>query len=352
MIVQLLLKKLLHIPCPAPTHEAGMRDVLEQECRNAGLHWQRDAVGNLLIRLERGACSCPPIVFLAHMDHPAGELVAASEIEVLGGLPSQGLTEIAWESAGERLHPVECITRGTQRFLRLEYPSRLPIGTPFRPALERFRQTKKTLSGWAMDDQAGVAAILSAFITLAHSDRPCKAWALFTRAEEIGFLGAIQAFRAGMVPKDAAIVSVEASAQRPNAVLGGGVIVRTGDRRSCFDPALTAWLLSTAHRLQHDDPSFLVQRALMDGGACEATAAQALGWRAAGLSLPLGNYHNRGPRGRLAPERIHADDLQGASTLITAAIASWPQACLDQRDSELIDHILAQAPRQVSEKTQ
>ena len=325
-----------------------MRDFLEQECRNAGLNWQRDAVGNLLIRLERGECSCPPIVFMAHMDHPAGELVAANEIEVLGGLPNEGLAEISWESAGESVQPVECMTRGTQRFLRLDVPSKLPLGTPFRPALVRFRRSKAILNGWAMDDQAGVAAILSAFITLAHSDRPCQAWALFTRAEEIGFLGAIHAFRAGVLPKDAVIVSVEASAQRPNAVLGGGVIVRTGDRRSCFDPALIAWLLSTARRLQGDDPSFHFQRALMDGGACESTAAQALGWRTAGLSLPLGNYHNRGPKGRLAPERIHADDLQGASALITAAIEAWPQASLDVCDSALIDRILAQAPRRVT----
>ena len=199
-----------------------------------------------------------------------------------------------------------------------------------------------------MDDQAGVAAILNAFVNVAQCDRPCRAWALFTRAEEIGFIGAIQAFREGIVPKHAVIVSVEASAQRPNAVLGGGVIVRTGDRRSCFDPALIAWLLSTATALQRENPSFHFQRALMDGGACEATAAQALGWRAAGLSLPLGNYHNRGPKGCLAPERIHADDLQGASALIAAAIEAWPQARLDVCETALIDRILAQAPRRLS----
>lgn len=342
-----LLKDLLNISCPAPTHEAGIRAFLEQECQRAGLDIHHDTVGNLLIRLERGECSCPPIVFMAHMDHPAGELVSANDIEVLGGLPNEGLIEIPWESAGESVQPVELLTRGAQRFLRLDVPSKLPIGTPFRPALQRFRRSKTMLHGWAMDDQAGVAAILSAFVNVAQGDRPCRAWALFTRAEEIGFIGAIHAFREGIVPKDAAIISVEASPQRPNAVLGGGVIVRTGDRRSCFDPALIAWLLSTATTLQRDNPSFHFQRALMDGGACEATAAQALGWRAAGLSLPLGNYHNRGPKGRLAPERIHADDLQGASALITAAIEAWPQAHLDVSDSALIDRILAQAPRRL-----
>jgi endoglucanase len=55
---------------------------------------------------------------------------------------------------------------------------------------------------------------------------------------------------------------------------------------------------------------FLFQRQLMDGGACEATAFAAFGFRSAGLSLPLRNYHNIGPSDRPKPEEIHERDAE------------------------------------------
>jgi endoglucanase len=61
------------------------------------------------------------------------------------------------------------------------------------------------------------------------------------------------------------------------------------------------------------------QRRVMDGGACEATAATAFGLTAIGISVPLGNYHNQGFEGgpdcrgpnAPAPEFVHLDDVDG-----------------------------------------
>jgi putative aminopeptidase FrvX len=134
-------------------------------------------------------------------------------------------------------------------------------------------------------------------------------WGLFTRAEEVGFLGAIEAVRLGTVPPGASVLSLECSKALPSARQGDGVIVRVGDRMSIFDPGLTESLRTAADTLVRRDGSFRYQRKLMDGGACEATAFCASGFRASGLAVPLGNYHNASDDGAgIAPEHVVVDD--------------------------------------------
>src|SRR5439155_14918185 len=121
------------------------------------------------------------------------------------------------------------------------------------------------------DDLLGVAAILACLDEL-HRLRPDTAvWGLLTRAEEVGFLGALEAIRLGTVPAGASVLSLECSKALPNAPQGGGVIVRVGDRMSVFAPALTEALRMAAESVAKVDLTFRFQRKLMDGGACEAT---------------------------------------------------------------------------------
>ena len=56
----------------------------------------------------------------------------------------------------------------------------------------------------------------------------------------------------------------------------------------------------------------------MPGGTCESTAFCALGHMAGALALPLGNYHNQHPRGRIAPEFIHEGDFDCLVDLLVA----------------------------------
>ena len=76
----------------------------------------------------------------------------------------------------------------------------------------------------------------------------------------------------------------------------------------------------------------------MDGGSCEATAFGAYGYRATGLCLPLGNWHNRGNldefeagTGEAIPmrEEISLDDYHGLIDLLRVA------ARADESDSRL-----------------
>jgi endoglucanase len=97
--------------------------------------------------------------------------------------------------------------------------------------------------------------------------------------------------------------------------MGDGVIVRVGDRTSIFDPAATGTLLQVAR-----DAGIPVQRALMSGGTCEATAYQLYGYQTAGLCVALGNYHNCGPEEQIAPEFVSVDDAVGMTQLCVSAV--------------------------------
>ena len=61
-------------------------------------------------------------------------------------------------------------------------------------------------------------------------------------------------------------------------------------------------------------------RRQMDGGTCEATVFQIFGHPSAALCVALGNYHNMGPRGRIAAETIRLSDLVGLARLLEAML--------------------------------
>jgi len=138
---------------------------------------------------------------------------------------------------------------------------------------------------------------------------------LFTRAEEVGFVGAIQLARSGILPRSLTILSLETSTPRGSAEMGKGPIVRVGDRLSIFDGPATARLLRAAAR-----EKIPVQRCLLDGGACEATAYQLYGYTCAAASLALGNYHNITPEGAIAAEFVASSDFFGMVRLCLAVV--------------------------------
>ncbi|MEM9753828.1 MAG: hypothetical protein AAF916_10655, partial [Planctomycetota bacterium] len=104
-----------------------------------------------------------------------------------------------------------------------------------------------------------------------------------------------------------------------HAPIGGGPLVRVGDRVSVFDPELTDSIAGVAEKIAADHPAFVWQRKLMDGGACEATAFTAYGYRAACVCVPLGNYHNMDEaRQRIDRESIAISDWLGMVRLLAA----------------------------------
>ena len=161
------------------------------------------------------------------------------------------------------------------------------------------------------DDVAGVAAVIAALDELHRGRGTVDVIGLFTRAEEIGFAGAITAGRSGLIPRRGRIVAVETSSEIPGVRMGDGPILRVGDRHAIFTPPLTAFCGQVARDLAKRDRAFKFQRKLMDAGTCESAALCALGFEATGLCLALGNYHNMdAKRRRIGPEYIHLGDFE------------------------------------------
>ncbi len=304
-----------------------------------GLSTKRDAAGNVTVHYHgKGADAERPLVLVAHLDHPgfavgdvAGETVA---LEFRGGLgldsavdgapvdffvPGQvdpvgrgRLTEASGEEgrlASARARVVDG-QAGAGGFAMWGFPG--------------FSVDNGHIVGRVCDDLLGAAVVLSTLDELSRR-RPdgVAVCGLFTRAEEIGFLGTLESIRLGTVPTAANVLSLECSKALADAPQGGGVIVRVGDRASIFDPGLTGALTTAARRRTDRDPGFRWQRKLMDGGTCEATAFCAAGYRASGLALPLGNYHNAldDPAGPgVGPEHVAVDDyLAGVALLVELA---------------------------------
>jgi endoglucanase len=320
------------LSCPtAPLREGAVIGwVREFAAGRPQLALEEDPDGNLLLRRRGVRRRAAPLVLAAHMDHPGfralGSRRAASGYRVealfLGGVRPEffeGSTARFFCEAGEvtarvvrRRHDAKS---GEQR---VTLGARGPVDagsfgmwnlTPFR----RARRDPDLLETRAADDLAGVASILALLDAVARIDpeRRVDVRGLFTRAEEVGFLGALSVARGRRLPERARVVAVEASKALPEAPQGGGPILRVGDRTSVFDDALTRWIARVGSRLAGRRGGFAWQRKLMDGGTCESTAYQLYGYRCAAMCLPLGNYHNMSEGGRIAAESIRLSDLLG-----------------------------------------
>jgi endoglucanase len=187
-----------------------------------------------------------------------------------------------------------------------------------------FRVANAKLHAAAIDDVLGTVVMLATLAGVSRRKLRTNVWCVFTRAEEVGFQGAIALSRSKRIPKNALVVSIEMSKERPWARIGNGPVVRVGDRMTIFDPAATTFLLRAAEQCRQREPAFRAQRCLMDGGSCEATAFAGFGYRTGGLCLPLGNYHNIGRNLRPRAEYVSVRDLEQLVKLTVEAAAEWP----------------------------
>ena len=64
---------------------------------------------------------------------------------------------------------------------------------------------------------------------LTEEDLPVDVYGVFTRAEEVGLVGARLLAEANTLPKNTLVVSLESSRSLPGAEIGGGPVIRVGD---------------------------------------------------------------------------------------------------------------------------
>ena len=313
-------------------HEGLVADGVRARLAAFGLTAATDSYGNLVARLPGAARSgLPPIALVAHMDHPGFEAVDVWRqgliARVLGGVPQVSLTKevpvqvvlpdgsrIAGETAGSTGH--ESGQRVSVRML--ETPAlELPLPVVFD--LTDFQMDGDLILMRALDDLAGCAAALAALSLLSGRNDLGDVYGVFTRAEEVGLVGARLLAEAGTLPRDTLVVSLEASRTLPGATIGGGPVIRVGDASLTFDADAEAVLVRAREELMDTTPGFDAQRQLMSGGTCEASAFRYHGYRTTGVAFPLGNYHNGTPAGGIAEEYIHVDDFVGGVELIVQA---------------------------------
>lgn len=339
-----VLKDLLSLPT-ATFAESAVLDYLRNACRTlTGVSCKSDRYGNLLANYRCRPRPVTPLVFVAHTDHPG---FVAQQMRTPHTLPAafRGYVESPyftrakvrfWSGGGwidgrvidlTTTVPVNRLGRQTGRpegaILRVKQP--VEPGAPGMWNLPKPTLRGDRLSAPDCDDIAGVAALLTLLQRLSRKQVPAEVYCLFTRAEEVGFIGTVGAIKAHTVPRKRPVFVVEMSKELPNARIGDGPIIRVGDRLSLYHPQLTAFCERVAHRLARRRKSFTFQRKLMDGGACEATAFAAYGYQAGGICLPLGNYHNMDTdRGRIAPEFISLLDWRRMTDLFEALVMDDP----------------------------
>lgn len=343
------LTELLALPT-APFREQHVIDHVSRYLQRHHVPFFADPHGNLVVgaatrrdytALLREHSSQPVRVFVAHMDHPGFHGVrwlAPDRLAVrwFGGSPVKHVTGARARLAG----PDGVVGGGTFSRVLINAAGWGIDGaeirlTPDQAAALRGRAARSLFGGFqfrapvwqqrgrlycpAADDLVGVFAIMETARRLWRIPRKRPPFlALLTRAEEVGFVGAVAHLELGWLQRATrplVVISLEASRTLPGAEVGAGPVVRLGDRRTVFQPDGLKVLSDTALRVlpgRH-------QRRVMDGGACEATAATAWGLPAIGLSVPLGNYHNQGleggpdcpaPHGP-APEFVSPGDVAG-----------------------------------------
>ncbi|MEK7388363.1 MAG: M20/M25/M40 family metallo-hydrolase [Elusimicrobiota bacterium] len=291
----------------------------------------RRVTGGFIVAYK-GADTGPSLCLAAHLDHPAFDLVKATKTGALarlrGGLPPHLLagarveifpkvpknnTPLALGVLGPR--PKKDDDLWTIHWTQRPKPGTQPdFAILALPACE-------TKNGWLMsrsvDDLLGCAISLEAMRRLSAAGAKVNLTVLLNRAEEVGFIGALDMIRSGVLSPFDSYLSIESSRELPGSKPGGGPTIRLGDKATAFDSNLTALLDDAAQILRRRATK--VQRLRLTGGTCEATAYLAFGYESGGVAVPLVNYHNGWGAAAVAPEKVRLSDVEGGVRLLVEA---------------------------------
>jgi putative aminopeptidase FrvX len=334
------IKRIASTPT-APYHEFRVLRAIRRELERNSISSREDAYGQVSARTTRGHPK-RALALVAHTDHPAFEVTEARGREgrarILGGLypeffaPSVPVivyddgdgapfaaTLDDYVSAPDVVHnsPGHCRIRGV---------AGLRAGQWAVMDLSPFVVSGDELHLRAADDLALCAVVVLVLAGLRDDPRAHDVHAVFTRGEETGLYGARLVAEDGLLPREAVIVSLEASRALAHAAPGRGVVVRAGDVYNTFDNDAERYLRVAREQLAAE--GIATQRALLTGGTCESSVFVRMGWSATGVAVPNVNYHNQGEDSRsFTPEIVRLSDLRSAvALLIEAAVAAGTDA--------------------------
>jgi putative aminopeptidase FrvX len=321
----------------APYHEHRAMRAIGALLSESGIASELDAYGQLHTRALAGDAA-RSIALVAHTDHPAFDVVRASGREgrarILGGFHERFFHRevtvlVCDDEEGAPFHAVlddyvqaPDVAHNSLGHCRVRAERDLAEGQWAVLDLPAFEARGDELHLRAADDLALCAVAVLTLAALRDERGPYDVRAVFTRGEETGLYGARLVAEDGLLPREAIVVSLEASRALPNARAGAGVVVRPGDMHNTFSNDGERFLRVARERLAVE--SIPTQRALLTGGTCESSAFVRLGWTTTAIALPNVNYHNQTEdHDRFVPEVVRLSDLRGAvALLVEAALAA------------------------------
>jgi putative aminopeptidase FrvX len=317
-----LVRSVTNIPTMS-FREDGVAAFVEFYAMVLGLKTKVDEFGNILV--WHGPRPKGP-TFTAHMDHPGFEVIDGREgsatIALWGKVDPDmcvGAKAVIYTAGGPKKIRIGKRERNrkylNRPLFRVKANGEFVKGDFGHFDLPAFRIKGDRIETRAADNLMGVSAILDMFTRLGRGAK--GVCGLFTRGEEAGFLGAFGAMDEDLIPRETPLVVLECSSARHAKVeIGGGPVIRVGDWQSSYDPAVDRWIHDNASAVsKRVGKGFKFQRELLPGGRCEACVYIAYGYRAGGIALPLGNYHNQGPRGP-AVEYVSLSDYENMILLM------------------------------------
>jgi endoglucanase len=323
------LQRLLSLPT-APFHERFVSAFLFEELEKSGFDACHDRFGNIVVEHGKGK---RPFAWVAHMDHPGFEIADATAgkttADWFGGVDAKyfvGSRVVTYERSSGAIGSRGIVRRvaknshGRVEKMELRVRGRALPGDFGGWDLVPFRRRGDFIDTKGADDLVGCAVMVCALKELKRRRINRKVIAIFTRAEEIGFIGTLGTIKERVLPAGTKMLSIETSKALPGIAFGGGPVIRLGDRASMFDHGMIRFMDRVARQIQKRDRRFAWQRRVMDGGTCEATPYQLEGYVTGGVAVPLRNYHNQG-RKRIGPEGVHLRDVQGAVRLLVEMTA-------------------------------
>jgi endoglucanase len=338
----------------APFREHWIQAVIERLAKRAELPVRRDRFGNVYVSYRKGRAE--PVAFAAHMDHPGFEITAGgsrAQARFLGGVAVENMTGVpvlcyADRGGGAAAPPAPVrgrIVRATSQpvpgrrpeiHLDLDCEAAVVSGDFGVFDVPSFEIDGDTLRARALDNLLSCVLVLATLATLRKRNAAADVVGVFTRAEEVGFVGAGGVLRSLHLGSERPLVVLETSKEMTGVRMGAGPVLRVGDRMTSFDPGMDLWLASRAAALAAAAPDFAYQRALMTGGACEASLYVLHGRRVGALAVALGNYHNMTPEGGIGAEYVSLSDFEHALALLEELAVHGPPAdVMDERRREL-----------------
>ncbi|MBS19410.1 MAG: hypothetical protein CL733_00045, partial [Chloroflexi bacterium] len=228
-----ILKELSQFPAVA-FHEALVSNGIKNILRNSRINFIEDDFGNIIVELKGSNTEIPPIAFVAHMDHPGFEVQTISDNQIiaspLGGVPyssiSNGADCFVLDNNGQRIScTLVPIPDSSDRIVEVIDIDSLKPKTPIFFNLEDFSIEGDFIYMRALDDLAGCASIIAALENIMNNSLENTVYAVFTRAEEVGLIGARLLAKSNILRLDSFVVSVETSSVVPGVVHNMGPVI-------------------------------------------------------------------------------------------------------------------------------